>query len=252
MQKERIHALITGASRGIGRAIAQTFARRGARLAIHFARARPAAEALLDELPGDGHAIVQADLGVASDVKELFARSLSALGKIDVLVNNAGVFYPHPPLEHDEEAWEAAWRHTLEVNLTAPAHLSFLVARHMAAGTGGKIINISSRGAFRGEPNAPAYGASKAGMNAMGQSMAVALAPHGISVFTIAPGWVETDMAAPYIDGDGGESVRAQSPTGRVGRPEEIAQVAAFLAFEDTDYLTGGIIDANGASYLRS
>ena len=122
----------------------------------------------------------------------------------------------------------------------------------MTAQGGGKIINISSRGAFRGEPQAPAYGAAKAGLNAMSQSLAQALAPHNIMVYAIAPGFVETDMAAIVLDGPEGPAIRAQSPLNRVGRPEEIAGIAVFLAGPGTDYLTGCIIDANGASYLRT
>ena len=117
---------------------------------------------------------------------------------------------------------------------------------------GGKIINVSSRGAFRGEPEAPAYGASKAGMNAMGQSLAWALAPHGIFVTTVAPGWVETDMTRSFLAGPEGEGIRNQSPLQRVAVPEEIAETVLFLASDRADYLTGCIVDVNGASYLRS
>jgi len=117
---------------------------------------------------------------------------------------------------------------------------------------GGKIINITSRGAFRGEPDAPAYGASKAGLNAFSESMAQALAPHNIFMYAVAPGFVETDMAASVLSGPGGDAIRAQSPLNRVARPEEVAGVVLFLAAEGTDYLTGSIIDVNGASYLRS
>ncbi len=117
---------------------------------------------------------------------------------------------------------------------------------------GGKIINITSRGAFRGEPNAPAYGASKAGLNAFSQSMAQALAPNNIFIYAVAPGFVETDMAASVLDGPEGDAIRSQSPLDRVARPEEVARVVLFLAGRGTDYLTGGIIDVNGASYMRS
>ncbi|MCH6573537.1 MAG: SDR family oxidoreductase [Proteobacteria bacterium] len=115
-----------------------------------------------------------------------------------------------------------------------------------------KIINISSRGAFRGEPNAPAYGASKAGLNSMSQSLAQALAGSDIMVYAIAPGFVETEMAFALLDGPDGDAIRAQSPLGRAAKPAEIANTIAFLAGPDTDYLTGTIIDINGASYLRN
>jgi NAD(P)-dependent dehydrogenase (short-subunit alcohol dehydrogenase family) len=133
-----------------------------------------------------------------------------------------------------------------------PAHLSFHVIRHMLNAGGGKIINITSRGALRGEPNAPAYGASKAGLNAFSQSMAQAMAPHNIFIYAVAPGFVETDMAASELAGPEGDAIRAQSPLNRVARPAEVARVVLFLAGRGTDYLTGGIIDVNGASYLRT
>ncbi len=133
-----------------------------------------------------------------------------------------------------------------------PAHLSYHVARHMIKNGGGKIINITSRGAFRGEPDAPAYGASKAGLNAFSQSMALALAPHNIFMYAVAPGFVETDMTASLLTSPAGDAIRAQSPLNRVARPAEVARAVMFLAAEGTDFLTGGIIDVNGASYLRT
>ena len=150
------------------------------------------------------------------------------------------------------EQWRRSWERTIFTNLMGPAHLSFQVARHMLNAGGGKIINITSRGAFRGEPNAPAYGASKAGLNAFSQSMAQALAPHNIFIYAVAPGFVETDMAASVLAGPEGDAIRAQSPLNRVARPAEVARVVLFLAGEGTDYLTGCIIDVNGASYLRT
>lgn len=115
-----------------------------------------------------------------------------------------------------------------------------------------RIVNVSSRGAFRGEPKQPAYGASKAGLNAMGQSMAQALAPHGVFVYTVAPGFVQTDLAAARLAGPDGDGLRAQSPLKRVAQPEEIARTLVFLGTEAPEFLTGCIIDVNGASYLRS
>jgi NAD(P)-dependent dehydrogenase (short-subunit alcohol dehydrogenase family) len=117
---------------------------------------------------------------------------------------------------------------------------------------GGRIVNISSRGAFRGEPTAPAYGASKAAMNSMGQSLAKALAPHNIFIGTVAPGFVETDMAARVLDTPAGDEIRNQSPLKRVAKPDEVAYAALFLASEGAEFSTGTIIDVNGASYLRS
>jgi NAD(P)-dependent dehydrogenase (short-subunit alcohol dehydrogenase family) len=114
------------------------------------------------------------------------------------------------------------------------------------------VVNVSSRGAFRGEPECPAYGASKAGLNAFGQSMAQALGARGISVSTVAPGFVETDMARRVLEGPGGDDVRSQSPLGRVARPEEVAAAVVWLASPAARFSTGTIMDVNGASYLRS
>jgi len=113
-------------------------------------------------------------------------------------------------------------------------------------------VALAKWGAFRGEPDAPAYGASKAGLNSASQSLAKALAPHGVCVFAIAPGWIDTPLASPYLDGPSGKEIRNQSPLGRAGRPEEIANLVSFLASGKAEYLTGAIVDANGASYLRN
>ena len=124
------------------------------------------------------------------------------------------------------------------------------VVPHMIEGGGGRIINISSRGAFRGEPAAPAYGASKAALNSLSQSLAVALAKHGIQVYGVAPGYVATDMISDLL-GEHGEEIIAQSPLNRVARPEEVAATVAWLAAPEAEFLTGAIVDINGASYLR-
>ena len=244
--------MVTGASRGIGREIARQFAERGARIVVHFHKNRKAANQALAELSGESHLIVQADLSDATAVGTMTEKTVQEMGKLDVLVNNAGVYEFHPISTTTFEDWQRSWEKTIFTNLVGPAHLSFHVASHMMKSGGGKIINITSRGAFRGEPNAPAYGASKAGLNAFSQSMAQALAPHNIFMYAVAPGFVETDMAASLLCGPQGDAIRAQSPLNRAARPEEVARVVLFLATEGTDYLTGCIIDVNGASYLRT
>ncbi|HEV8631188.1 MAG TPA: SDR family oxidoreductase [Thermoanaerobaculia bacterium] len=245
-------ALVTGASRGIGRATAQLLAARGATLAVHYQSRREAAEETLALLAGTGHASFAADLAREDEVAALVPAVVTRLSGVDILINNAAIYEAHPPATASAEQWRAAWRRTLAIDLLAPAHLCHAAVATMRQRGGGRIVNVSSRGAFRGEPDAPAYGAAKAGLNAMSQSLARALAPHGIFVFVVAPGWVETDMAEPYLAGPGGDEIRAQSPLGRAARPEEIAMTIAFLAGPGTDYLTGCIVDANGASYLRS
>lgn len=174
------------------------------------------------------------------------------MGGLDVVVNNAGVGEHHIVEEVDYNQWQAAWERILATNLLGPANLSFCAAKYMIANGGGRIVNVSSRGAFRGEPKQPAYGASKAGLNALGQSLAQALAPHGVFVFTVAPGFVQTDLAAARLAGPDGDDIRAQSPLNRVAQPEEVARTLVFLGVEAPEFLTGCIVDVNGASYLRS
>lgn len=244
--------LVTGASRGIGRATAIQFAEKGARVAVHYNQNRAAAEETLKLLNGSGHQIFQADIADPEAVRVLVESVMREMGGLHVLVNNAAIYADHPIASIPYDEWQVQWKAVIETNLFAAANLCYCAAQHMIAHGGGHIVNVSSRGAFRGEPNAPAYGASKAGLNAMGQSLAVALAPHNISVATVAPGWVETDMAKDYLAGPMGDSIRAQSPTGRVAKPEEVAAAVVFLASDEAAFMTGTIVDVNGASYLRS
>lgn len=246
-------ALVTGSSRGIGAAIARRLAALGATVAVHYREDRAGAEETVADLRGDGHVLVGADIGDPSAVGRMVAQVVATLGGIDVLVNNAGAYTRHPLDEVTYEEWQQAWSDMLATNLVGAANLTWCVARHMIdGGRAGRIVNVSSRGAFRGEPDHPAYGASKAALNSMSQSLAQHLAPHGITVAAVAPGFVETDMAAPILDGPGGDAIRGQSPLGRVATADEIADVVAFLASDRAVITTGAIVDANGASYLRT
>ena len=173
---------------------------------------------LLASLPGAGHTVVQAELADPAAVQRMVDAAAGQLGGLDVLVNNAANFVAHPITEVSYEQWQAAWQQTIGVNLTGSANVTWCAVQHMIAGGGGAIVNVSSRGAFRGEPGQPAYGASKAGLNALGQSLAIALAPHNITVSAVAPGFVETDMAAAHLQGERGrrdpraEPVRPRGP----------------------------------------
>jgi NAD(P)-dependent dehydrogenase (short-subunit alcohol dehydrogenase family) len=243
--------LVTGASRGIGRAVAEVFAAGGDRVAIHYRESAGLANRLREELPGEGHVVVGGDLAAPEAVRAVVDGAAAALGGLDVLVNNAGVFTPHPVFETSYEEWQREWRQTLDVNLLGAANAIWCAARHMRE-RGGRIINVSSRGAFRGEPKQAAYGASKAGLNSLTQSLAVALAPFGIAVTAVAPGFVETDMASEYLNSDRGDEIRAQSPFNRVAKPEEVAAAVHWLASQEAQWASGAIIDLNGASYLRT
>jgi 3-oxoacyl-[acyl-carrier protein] reductase len=255
-----IVALVTGASRGIGRVIAMQLAQRGVRVALHYRNNRQAAEECLASLAGSGHAIFAADLSQPAAAIALWRQIAERLGSVDVLVNNAGIYIEHSPLKIGYDGWTSTWQQTLSTNLVAPANLSLLAAQSMAARTDprdaafgrGRIVNISSRGAFRGEPDAPAYGASKAGLNALSQSLAKALAPRAIYVYCVAPGWVETEMATSHLEGPDGPAILAQHPLGRVNRPDEVAHAAVYCALDAPAAMTGCVIDVNGASYLRT
>lgn len=244
--------LITGAARGIGRVIAQQFAENGARVALHFHSNREAAEQTFDSLAGNSHSLHQADITDAAEAHQLVRAVIRQHNRLDILVNNAAIFEAHPIAKVSYEDWQASWQRTLNTNLIGAANVTFCAAQQMIQQNSGHIINISSRGAFRGEPDAPAYGASKAALNAMSQSLAQALAPHNVFVYVVAPGFVETERVAYRLEGAEGDGIRNQSPLKRVAKPEEVAKTVLFLASEGTDFLTGGIIDVNGASYLRS
>jgi 3-oxoacyl-[acyl-carrier protein] reductase len=243
--------LVTGASRGIGRAVAQAFAEQGDRVAVHHRNSPGLARDVLAGLPGYGHTIVRADLADPDAVRLMVEAAVADLGGLDVVVNNAGIYAWHPITEVSYEHWQQTWRETLAVNLTGAANLTWCAVQHMKQ-TGGRIVNVSSRGAFRGEPRHPAYGASKAGLNSFGQSMARALARYGIAVATVAPGYVETEMAADDLNSARGDEIRAQSPFNRVATPEEIAAAVVYLASDEAEWASGSILDLNGASYLRS
>ncbi|WP_369373094.1 SDR family NAD(P)-dependent oxidoreductase [Streptomyces sp. cg36] len=245
--------LVTGASRGIGRAVATAFAQGGDRVAVHCSALGRDAEETFAALEGQGHALLAADLTDPDAVEDLAARAEEALGGVDVLVNNAAVMVPHPLARTSYEQWRRAWRQTVDVNLLGPAHLSHRVAgRMIEAGREGRIVNIGSRGAFRGEPDHPAYGATKAALHALGQSLAVSLAPYGIAVASVAPGFVATERVAGRLEGAEGEDIRTQSPFGRVAEPAEVAAAVLYLASPQAMWSSGTVLDVNGASYLRT
>ena len=259
--------LVTGASRGVGAAAARAFARAGDRVVLHCRGAADKARAVLAELPGQGHAVVVGDLGDPAVIPALVEDSAATLGRIDVLVNNAALFVDepvagsrrigHPLAEASYDEWVAAWRRTLAVNLEGAAHVTWCVARQMldkepAEGVRrGAIVNVGSRGAYRGEPDVPAYGAAKAGLHSLGQSLAVSLAPYDITVTSIAPGFIATDMTETLLGSPAGDAIRAQSPFNRTATAEEVANAILWLASPEAGWSSGAVLDFNGASYLH-
>ena len=249
--------LITGASRGIGRATALAFAARGDRVAVHYGSNAEDAQRTIELLPGTGHVAVGGDIAEPDTSSQIVEQAIDALGGIDVLVNNAAV----APAEHNNhridtaslDQWRSVWRRMIDVNVLGAADVTWALAQHLIArGAGGAIVNVGSRGAFRGEPDHPAYAASKAALHAFTQSAAIALAPHNIAVTAVAPGFVATERQSAKLTGPDGDSVRADSPFGRVGTPEEVAAAIVYLASPEAAWSSGAILDANGASYLRT
>ncbi|GAA1286348.1 SDR family oxidoreductase [Saccharothrix xinjiangensis] len=221
--------LVTGGGRGIGAVVADAFRERG------------------DEVVALSSA--DADLADPGAIARVVGSAVDRLGTIDVLVNNAGLVELGSLADSSYEEWQSLWRRAFAVNVFGAADMSYCVARHMIDnGVRGRIVNVGSRGAFRGEPDMPAYGASKAALHSMGQSLAVALAPHGIAVASVAPGFVGTDRVASMVT----DEVRRQSPFGRVAKPEEVAAAVVYLASAEAEWASGAVLDLNGASYLRT
>jgi 3-oxoacyl-[acyl-carrier protein] reductase len=239
--------LVTGGSRGIGRAIARQFADRGAHVVVHYNSNQQAAQETMAALAGSDHLIVQADMKDADAVQNMIETAVSHYGRLDILINNAGIYEDHPLADINYEAWQNRWQAVIDTNLIGPANAMYCAGQHMIKQGCGRIVNVSSRGAFRGEPTAPAYGASKAGMNAMSQSLAKYLAPFNIFVGVVAPGFVETEMAKDHLSGAQGEEIRSQSPLNRVATPDEVAYGVLFLASDGAEFMTGTILDVNGA-----
>jgi NAD(P)-dependent dehydrogenase (short-subunit alcohol dehydrogenase family) len=225
--------LLTGGSRGIGAAIANALP--GEQLAVQSTRGEFAFD-FADPVAPRG----------------LWDAALAKLGTIDVLINNAGVFEANP-IDEDDDAWVAAWERTMRINLTASAELCRFAVKHWRErGVPGRIVNVASRAAYRGDSAAHwHYAASKAGMVAMTKTIARQYAAEGILAFTICPGFTMTGMAEDYLASRGGDKLLADIPLGRVAMPEEVAEMARWLALDAPPSMTGAVLDVNGASYVR-
>jgi NAD(P)-dependent dehydrogenase (short-subunit alcohol dehydrogenase family) len=244
------NVLVTGAARGIGAAISRAFAGAGARVAVHFGRNGEAAARLAQEI-GAGAQAFGADLEDPQETLRLWDDVLAHFGRIDVLVNNAGVAVSSP-LEAVDDRWIAEWNRTQAVNLLAPAILCRAAVAHFAKAGGGRIVNIASRAAHRGDtPDYFAYAASKGGMVALTKSIARFCGKDGITAFSVAPGFTRTEMAQDFIDQYGEDYAMKDIALPRMTEPEDIAPTVVFLASGLADHATGTTIDMNAASYVR-
>jgi 3-oxoacyl-[acyl-carrier protein] reductase len=240
--------LVTGASRGIGKGLAIGLGKAGARIAVHYQNNRELAEQTALEI-GNNSFAVQANLKNPEEIEKLFKEVVGKFGQLNVLVNNAGIF-KMSLIESD--SWLDDWNETLDVNLRAAALLSRLAILHFQPRGGGRIINISSRAAFRGDgPEHLAYAASKAGMVALSKSIARGFGKDNITSFLIAPVWVETDMSVESVEKYGKDFIIKDIALNKLTEPKDLAPMVALLAGGYADHATGTTIDMNAGSYLH-
>ena len=232
-----MNILLTGASRGIGAAALDALSKAGHRVAGQSTK-------------GD-NGLIAADFANLDAPRQAWAAALGQLGTIDVLINNAGIFEGFD-IDSSDEEWHAAWARTLAINLQASADLCRLAIRHFRDNGGGRIVNVASRAAFRGDsPNHWHYAASKAGMVGMTRTIARGYAAENILAFAVAPGFTVSEMTEEYLTGRGGAQIVADIPLGRVASTVEVAETIRWLATEAPPSATGTVIDVNGASYVR-
>lgn len=241
--------LVTGASRGIGRAIALALAEDGWSVAVHYNRDRGAAESLSVELGPRSEGILQANLAEHSAAHDLWEQ-FAASGPTDALVNNAGVYVPHRFAELNSEELEAMARQMFDINFFSPMRLAHVAGKAFLEQGQGKVLNVASRVGFRGEAGAALYAASKAALINLTRSLAVEWASKGVSVFGIAPGWVNTSMARDGMM-EREATILKDIPLGRMATPEDCANAARFFLREESNYLSGMTLDINGASYFH-
>ncbi|NES69200.1 MAG: SDR family oxidoreductase [Okeania sp. SIO2D1] len=243
--------LITGASTGIGAATAQTLAKAGANVILHYGHKQQEAEAIATKIGQDKCYLLKADLGEKNAAVKLWQEAIAWQGCIDILVNNAGIFVA-ASVDDEIDIWTDAWQQTLQVNLAAVAGLCREAIRHFQTRDGGTIINIASRAAFRGDdPQHIHYAASKGGVISLTRTIARGFAESNILAYAVAPGFVRTETVESYLQQVGEDFATRDIPLGKLATPEDVANVVAFLASGLAPHATGATIDINGASYVR-
>jgi len=240
-------ALVTGASRGIGRTTAVRMAEAGARIAVNYQRSEAEANEVARETGGFA---IRANIGDANEVKMMIEGVVEHFGRIDILVNNAATFDKNRFEDHDYAAWQRGWQRTFDVNVFGAANAAYLAMHAMRRTGGGKIINVASRAAFRGETEFADYGASKAALVNLTRSIARACAKDNIVASCVAPGFILTEMAKPELEAHYDDIIN-QIPLRRVGSVDDVASAIVFLASPMADYLNGVTIDINGGSWFH-
>jgi len=240
-------ALVTGGSRGIGKACCEMLARAGARVAVNYRVERPWAELLvqrIEEAGGEAFSL-SADVSQAEDANMMVDETVDRFSRVDILVNNAGIWKG----DAVEEISDAEWNEMIGINLTGTFNMIRAVVPYMKSSGGGRIINISSTAGQRGEALHSHYAASKGAVIALTKSLAAELAGDGILTNCVAPGWVETDMSEAVLEQDR-DAVTSAIPLGRVGTPEEIGGAVLFLASDLSTFVNGEILNVNGGAVL--
>ncbi|KIC15828.1 SDR family NAD(P)-dependent oxidoreductase [Leisingera sp. ANG-DT] len=242
--------LLTGSTGTIGAAIARELAREGARVLLHYGRNRYAAEALAAEI-GNGAMCFTADLSDPTTPSQLWAEAEAAAGRIHALINNAGILSPSS-VDDPLDQWQATWSRDVQVNLLAPADLCHAAIPHFRTHGGGRIVNMASRAAQGGyRPGAMSYGATKAALVNLTQSIAGGFGVDNITATALAPGWVRTEMSEAYIAEHGEAAALSGIPIGRMAEPSGIAELTAFVLRPSQSSLSGAVLDVNGASQMR-
>jgi 3-oxoacyl-[acyl-carrier protein] reductase len=241
-------ALVTGGSRGIGRAICQILARAGAKVCVNFRVEAPSAHLVVEEIEREGGEAfaLGADVARRDDAEMLVSETVSRFGSLDILVNNAGIWKGSPI----EEMSDGEWGEMLEVNLTGTFHCIREVVPVMKEAGYGRIVNIASTAGQRGEAFHAHYAATKGAVISLTKSLAVELAPHGITVNCVAPGWTVTDMTTESLAGTEAAKILEAIPLGRAARPEEVAGAVLYLASDLASFVTGEILNVNGGAVL--